>query len=128
VVLWRDVPRTADLEAGIARQTGATVAAVQRAGGRDYEEGQLDWTRLADGADAVVVVAEGWEAPDKALYRLLRDLRKSLGPRRHLIVLLAGIDSASARGAPTLEARIWEESIALLGDPYVGVEPLRAAP
>lgn len=125
VVLWRDVPRTAELETAVARQTGAPIAALQRAGGRDYEEGQLDWTRLADGADPVVVVAEAWEAPDKALYRLLRDLRKSLGPGRHLIVLLAGIASATVPGAPQLEVRIWEESIASIGDPYVGVEPLR---
>jgi hypothetical protein len=128
VVLWRDVPRTSDLEAAVARQTGAAVAAVQAAGGRDYEEGQLDWTRLADGADPVVVVAEGWEAPDKALHRLLRDLRKALGPRRHLVVLLARVDSAAVRGASEPELRIWEESLATLGDPYVGVETLGAAP
>jgi Protein of unknown function (DUF2868) len=126
VVLWRDVPRTSDLEAAVARQTGTAVAAVQAAGGRDYEEGQLDWTRLADGADPVVVVAEGWEAPDKALHRLLRDLRNALGPRRHLVVLLARIESATVRRPSDAEVRIWEESLASLGDPYVGVEPLGA--
>ena len=54
-------------------------------------------------------------------------VRQRLGPGRHLIVLLAGIASATVPGAPQLEVRIWEESIASIGDPYVGVEPLRVA-
>ena len=44
------------------------------AGGRDFEEGGAEWVGRIDGASGVVVLAEGWEAPDKAALRLLRDL------------------------------------------------------
>ncbi|MGZ6123936.1 MAG: DUF2868 domain-containing protein [Myxococcales bacterium] len=82
VILWRDVPAGKELEAAIARQTRWALSAVHSAGGRDYEEGAVDWTRLADGSDPLVLVAEGWEAPDKAVLRLVAELRRALGPRR----------------------------------------------
>src|SRR5205085_4104101 len=72
LVLWRDVPAGAAVEAAVSRQTKWAVAAVHPAGGRDYEEGRIDWTRLATGSEPVVIVAEGWESPDKAVLRLLR--------------------------------------------------------
>jgi hypothetical protein len=127
LVLWRDVPALPELEAAVARQTRWTVAAVQPAGGRDYEEGHIDWTRLANGSDPVVVVAEGWEAPDKAVLRLMRELRHALGTRRHLVVLLAQVDPAGIRPAVASDVRIWEEGLAALEDPYLAVQPLQGA-
>ena len=76
----------------------------------------------------MVIVAEGWESPDKAVLRLLRELRRALGERRHLVVLLAAVDMAGVRPASTAEVRIWEESLAALEDPYVAVQPLKAEP
>ena len=128
VVLWRDVPPGKELEAAVARQTRCTIAGVHAAGGRDYEEAAADWARLADGAGPVVLVAEGWEAPDKALLRLLSGLRRALGPRRLLLVLLAQVDGVDVRPSPVGEVRLWEEELARLEDPYLGVEPLRGAP
>ena len=128
LVLWRDVPALPAVEAAVSRQTRWAIASVQPVGGRDYEEGRIDWTRLANGSDPVVIVAEGWEAPDKAMLRLMRELRRSLGSRRHLVVLLAAVDAAGVRPASTSEVRIWEESLAALEDPYIAVQPLEAAP
>jgi Protein of unknown function (DUF2868) len=125
VVLWRDVPSPPELEAAVARQTRCTVTAVHTAGGRDYGEGKLDWSGLRDSSDPVVVVAEGWEAPDKGVLRLMRELRRALGPRRHLAVLLAQIGPEGVRPSRAAEVRIWEESLASLEDPYLAVEPLR---
>jgi hypothetical protein len=125
LVLWRDVPALPALEAAVAQQTRWTVAAVQAAGGRDYEEGRIDWTRVANGSDPVVVVAEGWEAPDKAVLRLMRELRRALGDQRHLVVLLAQVDAAGIRPAPAADLRIWQEGLAPLEDPYLAVQPLR---
>jgi hypothetical protein len=124
VVLWRDVPPLPGLEALVARQTRCAVARVQAAGGRDYEEGGLDWGRLADGADRVVVIAEGFEAPDRATLRLLRALRAAAGPRRHVLVLLVGASDGALRPPAPEEVRLWEEGVAPLADPYLMVEPL----
>jgi len=128
LVLWRDVPALPAVEAAVSRQTRWAIASVQPVGGRDYEEGRIDWTRLANGSEPVVIVAEGWEAPDKAMLRLMRELRRALGARRHFVVLLAAVDAAGVRPASTSEVRIWEESLAALEDPYIAVQPLQAAP
>jgi hypothetical protein len=127
LVLWRDVPAIPELEAAVARQTRWTVAGMQPAGGRDYEEGRIDWSKLANGSDPVVVVAEGWEAPDKAVLRLMRDLRQALGERRHLVVLLARIDATGVHPALASDVRIWEQVLAPLEDPYLAVQPLQGA-
>jgi hypothetical protein len=125
VVLWRDVPARAGLSAAVARQASCAVAGLHAAGGRDYEEGALPWSRIAAGAERVVVVAEAWEAPDKAALRLLRQLRDALGPRRHVTVLLVDASGEALRAPPPSEVRLWEEGIARLEDPYLAVEPLR---
>jgi hypothetical protein len=127
IVLWRDVPSRPDLEKAVARQTQCAVAAVHAAGGRDYDEGSLDWASVAGGSNPVVVVAEGWEAPDKAVLRLMRDLRRALGPRRHLAVLLAQVGAGGIGPSLAAEVRVWEESLAPLEDPYLAVDALRGA-
>jgi hypothetical protein len=62
------------------------------------------------------------------MLRLLRELRRALGQRRHFVVLLAAVDAAGVRPASISEVRIWEESLAALEDPYIAVQPLKAAP
>ena len=119
------MPSPPELQAAVARQTRCPVAAVHAAGGRDYAEGKLDWASLRDGSDPVVVVAEGWEAPDKGVLRLMRELRRELGPRRHLAVLLAQVGPEGVRPSLASEVRLWEESLSSLEDPYLAVEALR---
>ena len=128
VVLWRDVPRGPELDATVARQTRCSVEAVQAAGGRDYEEGRLDWRGLVEGADAVVVVAEAWEAPDKAVLRLCRRLREELGPRRHVAVLLVDGRGGRLRPASAGDLAVWRDVLVTLEDPYVAAAPLQVAP
>jgi hypothetical protein len=128
LVLWRDTPAEPDVRAAVARQTGCTIASVHAAGGRDYEGGKLDWSRIADGVGAAVVVAEGWEAPDKAVLRLIADLRRALGPRREVIVLLAHVRVGAVAPSLASELRIWRDGLAPLEDPYLAVEPLRGSP
>jgi Protein of unknown function (DUF2868) len=125
VVLWRDVPGTPLLEAAAARQARCPVAGVHAAGGRDHPEGAADWPHLVDGADPVVVVAEGWEAPDKAALRLLAELRRAMGAKRHLLVLLVDAGQPTPRAPTAAQLRIWQEGLATLEDPYLAVEPLR---
>lgn len=128
VVLWRDVPSTAAVTSAVAAQAGCSVATVQPAGGRDYDEGGVDWARVASGADSVVVVAESFEAPDRATARFLRSLRTALGPRRHVLVLLAGAAGESVTSASPQAVRLWREGLSALEDPWLSVEALRGSP
>jgi hypothetical protein len=128
IVLWREAPGGAALETAVARQLRSAVGSVHAAGGRD--DRGTTWAEAIDGAEPVVVVAEGFEAPDRAALRLLRSLRGALGPRRHLLVLVveAGAGAGAIRGAPDAQVRIWRDGVARLEDPYVAVEPLREPP
>ena len=127
LVLWRDVPGGAALEAAASRSLGRPIAAVHAAGGRGHEEARTDWAAAAAGADPVVVVAEAFEPPDRGLRRLVEDLRRALGPRRTVLVLLVG--AGPGAGAPrTEDVRVWRDALEALEDPFVGVEPLREAP
>lgn len=125
VVLWRDVPFRPELEAAVVRQTRCAVAAVRSAAGDEDEDG---WMRLADGADPVVVVAEAWEAPDRGTLRLLRGIRRTAGPGRHLVVLLVDADGGGVGAPRESDVAVWRDGLARLEDPYLAVEPLRGSP
>lgn len=127
VVLWRDVPAGPAVEAAVSQQTRRPVGPVFPAGGIS-QEGAMDWGRALEKADPVVVVAEAFEAPDRAATRLLRHLRRLLGPRRNMIVLLVA-PAPSGLGPPSqLELRIWQQGVARLEDPYLTVDGLRKTP
>lgn len=128
VVLWRDTPWGEALEREVALQTRRTVVAIRTAGGRDHEEGAVDWAGAVDGADPVVVVAEAFEAPDGGAVRLLRDLRRALGPQRHLLVVLVDPSRDGPARPVEGEVRTWRDGLARLEDPFLAVEPLGETP
>jgi hypothetical protein len=125
VVLWRDVPGGEALTRAIAAQTHRPVAVVTTAGGREHEEAGVDWPAAVDRAEPVVLVAEAFEAPDRAALRLLADLRRTLGPRRHLVVLLVDAVRGLPRPPAPGDVRTWRDGLARLADPFLAVEPLR---
>ena len=55
-------------------------------------------------------------------------LRRQLGPRRPITVLLAQVGASGVRPSLAGDVQIWEEALAGLEDPYLGVEALREAP
>jgi hypothetical protein len=128
VVLWRDVPSDEAVRTAVARHARCQVASVQPAGGRDYQEGGVDWGTIAAGVDGFLVVAEGWEAPDRGALRLLRQLRAVLGARRPLRVLLVNQAGGGWSPPPPDQVELWRHGLARLEDPYLAVEPLQEAP
>lgn len=125
VVLWRDVPPSPALQAAVARHAGRELGPLLPAGGRDG--GEAPTGAALAGADQVLVVAEGFEAPDRAALRLVRELRLALGPRRRVVVVLVELEDDRVGPAPEVEVRMWRDGLARLEDPHVGVEPLREA-
>jgi hypothetical protein len=127
VVRWRDVPGGAALDAAVTRSLGCAVARSGSAGGKEHEEDRGGLSALADGAQAVVVVAEAFEAPDRGVRRLLSELRAAVGPRRPLVVLLVDAGAGAPRPPARDDVVIWREGLAALEDPWLAVEPLAEA-
>lgn len=128
VVLWRGVPAAeAAIEGAARRWFEADPGAVLPV--EDFAAESEAHAQLARQEGPVLVVAEAWEAPDKAIRRFLRDLRAAVGARRPLVVGLVGEADGVAWPPPAPEnVRLWREHLAALEDPYLGVEPLEGLP
>jgi hypothetical protein len=123
------VPGDAALEAAVTRHVRCGATTIELAGGRDYDEGRVDWKQVTDGTDAVIVVAEAWEPPDRGVLRLVQSLRGVLGDARHVRVLLVGASDGGRVGSASHDdVRLWREGLARLADPYVAVEPMQGGP
>jgi hypothetical protein len=127
LILFRDIPTPASmLSAELTRQLGVQVASVHSAGGVDA---RIE-ARLLDtlGTENVCVVTEAWEAPDKSLRELLAALRRRLGPRRSVRVVLMGEADTHGWSEPAPDdVRLFRDRLTLLQDPYLSVEALTAA-
>jgi hypothetical protein len=128
IVLWRDIPSGPALKAALTWSTGGGVTEFHSAGGLDFEEGVEGWHDRLAGAARVALVAEGWEAPDRSVRRLLTELRRSAGPRSPLTVWLVDEAGEVVRPAAAPQLKIWREALGRLEDPYLAVEPLGGAP
>jgi hypothetical protein len=121
LLLWRDAPAPPVVTAALARQARCQL------GGPVSVDGEPDPGPLVEGADAVVVLAESWEAPDRATMRFLRGLREAAGAGRPLLLVLVDTATGAAR-APAPEAvGIWRDALAPLADPWLAIEPLAGA-
>lgn len=69
------------------------------------------------GADPVLLLVEGWEAPDKATRRFVQALRQKGAPDRPVFVCVL----LEAENAPELS--LWRDRLRLLEDPFVSVQP-----
>lgn len=135
VVRWRDVPVAAPLIASrLAATLGWRVASEHDAGGSDYTDTQLFLDTLArdtaEGAPPrpVVLLAEAWEAPDKATRRFLAAVREAAGPTTPVVVALGrGTQDGWVSAAPD-EVRTWRNTLAANRDPYLGVEDVGVSP
>ena len=128
VVRWADVPLNAQDAAGLtARRFGWRADAVQECGGRGRlgDRDTLISVLAKEAPDRpLVLLAESWEAPSRAVTGFLAALRRAVGARRPIVVAL--LDARDGRwSAPTPDDRdVWERTVAQLADPYVRVEPV----
>ena len=129
VIRWRQVPvQPSELDLGLRATFGYRTAMLVEAGGLDVAEDETSRAEAAALEDPVVLVAEAWEAPDKGLRRYLTALRSAVGADRPIYVALVGEAGQSGfEAADPEDIAIWRDRLALLEDPYLGVEPLEAA-
>lgn len=91
------------------------------AGGHDYESDQRFLARVARSDSPVFVVAEPWEAPDRAFQRFVTQLRGSVGNDRAVIVILTECDASESFA-------IWAGYLAEMADPYLALDPTAMTP
>jgi hypothetical protein len=102
---------------------------VARAGGADYAEDEALVAALGKAGAPVVVLAEGWEAPDKSIRAFLSALREASPARaKRFVALVEQAKAEDWRASPAADVKIWRDRLSLLEDPYLSIEPLEAAP
>lgn len=117
VIRWRGAQLGAsDLRALCA---GLALDAVgeDAAGGSDFAEDEALLARAPEGSRAVLLIVEGWEAPDKATRQFVQALRRQGAADQPVFVCVL----LAAAEAP--ELRLWRDRLRLLKDPFVAVEP-----
>jgi hypothetical protein len=117
LIRWRGAALDESAEASLCEQLGFHVVRRESAGGTDFSRDSELVESMSKSADAVVLIVEGWEAPDKATRRFVQALRQDGGAGRPVFVsVLLG-----AADAPELS--LWRDRMRLLEDPLVSVEP-----
>ena len=129
LLLFRDVPTAVELlKKELFAQLGITITSIQRVGGADVQAEATLAQTLQDEHGSVALLAEAWEAPDKSLRGLLAELRRVLGPRRTMRVVLVGEAREDGFAAPAAEdVRVYQDRLTLLEDPYLIVDTLAAS-
>ena len=84
------------------------------AGGHDHAEDEALLARLEGGHHPVVVIAEPWNAPDRAFKRFVRSLREGSDSTRRIYVLLTD-------GGDDEQRAVWAGYLAELADPYIAL-------
>ncbi len=121
--LWADVPLDHERVAVLVkRRTRCTEVAVADA--------PADPARVDPGReDGYVIVAEAWEAPTRALGRMLSGLRERIPATTPIVVLLVGrlssttsSDDEAIDRVDASDVVVWRRHLAGLGDPYLFVD------
>lgn len=126
LVAWRDFPvDPARLGALVGDRYDGELGGIHEVADFGAEQAALD--ALAGGEARVLVLAETFEAPDKAIRRFLRSLRAAVGAKRPVVVGL--VAEAGPRGWRAVDGEtltLWQQHLAANEDPYLGVEALEA--
>jgi len=118
-VRWRDAEISDDAFSNRLRERfGAVVEEpIANAGGHDHGEDQALLERIEVGEQPVVVVAEPWNAPDRAFKRFVHSLRENGHSTRKIYVLLTA-------GGDDEQRDVWAGYLAELADPYIALDAL----
>lgn len=90
---------------------------IANAGGHDHRQDEALLRRLEGSEQPVLVLAEPWNAPDRAFKRLIQALRARGHSSRNIYVLLT-------TGGNDEQRAVWAGYLAELGDPYIALDAL----
>jgi hypothetical protein len=121
LIRWRGAELGDDDVAALCARLGLDPVRRDAAGGSDVndDDALLETARQGAGrdTDAVLLLVEGWEAPDKATRRFVQALRQKGASDRPIFVCVL----LPAENAPELS--LWRDRLRLLEDPFVSVQP-----
>jgi hypothetical protein len=126
LIRWRGAALDEAVLLEFCRRMGLSVVRSDDAGGSDFASDDILLTGAGASAEAVLLLVEGWEAPDKATRRFVEALRRNGAADRPVFVcvLLAQADAAET-GAGHLDAlALWRDRLRLLQDPLISVEAI----
>jgi hypothetical protein len=128
VIRWRGAVLDEARVAAACARLGLRAVRRDAAGGSDFAEDAAllegsspegSWLEgSSERPTAVVLVVDGWEAPDKATRGFVQALRKNGAPERPVFV---GVLVADADGP---ELGLWRDRLRLLQDPLISVMPI----
>jgi hypothetical protein len=116
VIRWRGAALEDDALAALCGRLGLRAVRRDAAGSSDFARDAALLEGSTASAAAVLLLVEGWEAPDKATRRFVQELRQNGAPDRPVFVCVL----SAAPDAP--ELAIWRDRLRLLEDPLVSVQ------
>ncbi len=121
LICWRGAALAPGDAQALLQRLGLVKVRQDVAGSSEFEQDRALITGAGPGERVVVLVVEGWEAPDKATRAFVRALREAGARERpiYVAVLLAAAD------AP--ELAVWRDRLRLLQDPFISVQAVVGA-
>lgn len=116
VIFWRGATLGDEALSAWCERLGLRVLRKEMAGGSNYDRDAALIESSRGVSAAIVLVVEGWEAPDKATRRFVESLRRTGAPERAVFVAVL------LRAADGGELSLWKDRMRLLMDPGVSVE------
>ena len=128
LVRWRDSVSTQEVERWILRELGLSIHRTLSAGAFPYEGGADQVLGGRPAQRPLILLAEVFEPPDKALARFLLAARAATSPTTDIRVLLASVTESGPGSPRSDDVALWNDFVRRLGDPYIRAEPLEVLP
>ena len=128
LVRWRDVVSTQEVELWLRRALGLSIHRTLSAGAFPYEGGADLVLGGRPEQRPLILLAEVFEPPDRALARFLLAARAATSPTTDIRVLLASVTESGPGSPRSDDVALWNDFVRRLGDPYIRAEPLEVLP
>lgn len=91
----------------------------------DQDESTLKQFDRSQAVDPILVIAESWESPSKAVTHFLHRLRNNINEKRIIVIGLINRNAEDKLIPPDItDWRNWQDASVKLNDPFVCVEPI----
>ncbi|MEO8183434.1 MAG: DUF2868 domain-containing protein [Deltaproteobacteria bacterium] len=118
VIRWRGAALDEAGVAALCGRLGLRAVRQDAAGGSDFGRDAALLEGSTASAATVLLVVEGWEAPDKATRRFVQELRQNGAPDRAVFVCVLSVAPDAS------ELALWRDRLRLLQDPFVSVQSI----